>query len=173
MVLFALLFAAGLASWTFLEYVIHGWLSHRFDTFASPLHEVHHRDPHAVFTVGAWMPAAAILLAGLALFGLRAGIVFLLGLVSGFALYEAVHYRIHFTRPRNRFETRLRLRHLAHHASSPDAIFGVTTPFWDRVFGTEPAPARMRLLEQAVEAVPALTGPSNWRRALTMKIARF
>ncbi len=171
MVSVVLWFASGFAAWTLLEYVIHGPMSHRFRTFATPLHEVHHLNPHAVFTVGAWIPAATVILAALALFGLRPATIFILGTAAGFVAYEAVHYRIHFMRPRNRIETRLRLRHLAHHLS-PNEIFGVTTSFWDRMFGTEPAPARIRELERVAAQVAPLDGPSNWKRALTMKIAR-
>ena len=74
----------------------------------------------------------------------------------------------YFTRPRNTIETRLRLRHLAHHVGSNGMIFGVTNSFWDRVFGTEPAPQQMQQLEKAAETIPVLTGPSNWKRMVTI-----
>jgi sterol desaturase/sphingolipid hydroxylase (fatty acid hydroxylase superfamily) len=162
----ALFFAAGLGGWTLLEYVIHGVLSHRFRTFVSGLHNVHHRDPHAVFTARAWLPVATIALVSIALLGFGPATVSLLGLVSGFIVYEVVHYRIHFARPENRVESALRIRHLAHHACSPDAFFGVTSPFWDRVFGTEPAPARWEEMQQAVNEISVLAGSTNWRRCL-------
>jgi dihydroceramide fatty acyl 2-hydroxylase len=164
--------ASGCATWTLLEYAIHGWLGHRFQTFVSPMHQVHHRDPHAVFTAGAWVPVGVVLLGGFAFFGPHPAILFLIGLSAGFTAYEVLHYRIHFRRARNRWETRLRLRHLAHHERAPQQIFGVTTEMWDLVFGTEPARARMRELEQAAAEVPALAGSSNWRRALTCGLAR-
>jgi hypothetical protein len=40
----ALAVFAGFASWGFIEYVIHGLLSHRFKTFVTPLHWGHHID---------------------------------------------------------------------------------------------------------------------------------
>src|SRR5260370_27319575 len=49
------IFILGLLAWTFIEYVIHGWLSHTFSTFVTPIPDVHHRDPHAIFTIGAWL----------------------------------------------------------------------------------------------------------------------
>jgi len=164
----AVLFASGLGAWTLLEYVIHGPLSHRFHTLISPLHDVHHRDPHAVFTARAWLPLLIITLALIMFSGLHPGTFFFLGVVAGFVGYEVVHYRIHFVRPRNRLETRLRIRHLAHHTYFPNAIFGVTSPFWDRVFGTEPAAGEQEEMQAVVRAIPALTGPSNWKRAFTM-----
>jgi sterol desaturase/sphingolipid hydroxylase (fatty acid hydroxylase superfamily) len=164
----AVLFASGLGAWTLLEYVIHGPLSHRFRTFVSPLHDVHHRDPHAVFTARAWLPLLTITLALIMFSGFHPATFFLLGVVGGFVGYEAVHYRIHFVHPRNQLETRLRIRHLAHHTCRPNAIFGVTSPFWDRLFGTEPAAPDQEEMHWAVRDIPALTGPSNWKRAFTM-----
>jgi sterol desaturase/sphingolipid hydroxylase (fatty acid hydroxylase superfamily) len=164
----AILFAVGVLAWTLVEYVIHGVLSHRLRTFATPLHQAHHRDPHAVFTVGAWIPVGLATVCGLWLFGLAPAMLFYLGLLAGFIGYEAIHYRIHFSRPCTRLEARLRARHLVHHLRAPNEIFGVTTALWDRVFGTQPAPARTQELEAAVAGVAPLSGPSNWRRAFTL-----
>lgn len=158
-----LIFFAGLVAWTFLEYVIHGWMSHTFRTFASPLHQVHHRDPRRVFAIGAWLPVAATWMGGLTLWGLAPAMVFYSGIVAGFALYEFVHYRIHFARPRNRLEAYLRERHLVHHYRAPDRCFGVTNAFWDRVFHSGIANAEMRSLRAAVAATQPLAGPSNAR----------
>ena len=124
---------------------------------------MHHRDPRAVFAMGAWIPTAVVLAGAYAWFGLAAGGDFLRrNRRSGFAVYEyrplpdsfrdALRYAV---------EARLRARHLAHHAARPDAIFGVTTPIWDVVFGTEPEPERMRELAAAGARVAPLVGPSN------------
>src|SRR5256885_1323248 len=59
MVFAALLFAIGLAAWTLLEWVIHGLLSHILQTFATPMHYAHHRDRHAVVTIGTCAVAPA------------------------------------------------------------------------------------------------------------------
>jgi sterol desaturase/sphingolipid hydroxylase (fatty acid hydroxylase superfamily) len=164
----AVILAAGLFAWTLLEYLIHGILSHRFRTFASPLHDVHHRDPHAVFTVGAWIPVALVWAGALALFGRAPGVMFLSGIVAGFAAYEALHYRMHFAWPSCAWEAHLRVRHLAHHYRAPEQIFGVTTALWDRVFSSEPAPARMRELGDAVASIAPLGGRSNARYLLRL-----
>jgi 4-hydroxysphinganine ceramide fatty acyl 2-hydroxylase len=151
----------GLATWTLLEYVIHGWMGHRFRTFASPLHQVHHRDPRRVFAVGAWLPVGAIWILGVILWGVTPGVLFYSGIVTGFALYEVIHYRIHFTRPRNRVEAYLRERHFVHHFRAPDRCFGVTSPVWDQVFRSGIARAEMRPMRAAVAATPPLIGRSN------------
>ncbi|HVA82240.1 MAG TPA: sterol desaturase family protein [Candidatus Binataceae bacterium] len=170
MLIRAFLFATGIFAWTFAEYAIHGWLGHRYRTFATPLHAVHHQDPRAVFTVGAWIPVTVVTLAATAIFGNHPEVYALGGLVCGFVLYEIIHYRIHFARPVNSVEAQLRTRHLAHHLRAPDRIFGVTTALWDRTFGTEPSPAQRCRHEREVRGYPILTGPSNWRRAFTITV---
>jgi sterol desaturase/sphingolipid hydroxylase (fatty acid hydroxylase superfamily) len=165
-------FIGGLAAWSFLEYLIHAWLSHTFRTFAAPLHRVHHGDPGRVFTIGAWLPVAASWIAGMAIWGLAPAMVFYTGMVTGFVLYEFVHYRIHFRTPHNRLEAYLRERHLVHHYRAPDRCFGVTSPLWDRVFLSEIAGAEMRSLRAAVAVAPPLTGPTNVRKLFPFGVAR-
>ena len=162
----AIVFGIGLFAWTLVEYVIHGVLGHAHRTFVTGLHEVHHRDPRAVFALGAWIPVAVVLGLGWAVFGAASGVIFFGGIVAGFGCYEILHYRIHFARPVCAIEARLRGRHLAHHFKEPDAIFGVTTRLWDVVFGTEPDARRMRALAEAGAAVPPLTGASNLGRVI-------
>ncbi len=148
-------------SWSFVEYAIHGLLSHRFRTPVSPVHWGHHRTPAAVFTSPlAWVPT------GLAIFAVGAWIVdaphsaaFLAGLLAGFLRYEYVHWRIHFRLPRNKREGRRRAHHLAHHYVDARAYHGVSTRFWDRVFGTLPAKWKHDYTRAA--AHPPLEGRSN------------
>jgi len=92
------------------------------------------------------------------IFGATPGVIFLGGVAAGFAGYEFVHYRIHFSQPACAVEERLRARHLAHHFKEPDAIFGVTSRLWDVVFGTEPAADRMRALATTGKAIAPLSG---------------
>jgi sterol desaturase/sphingolipid hydroxylase (fatty acid hydroxylase superfamily) len=167
----ALFFVGGLIAWTLLEYAIHGWMSHRFRTFASALHQVHHRDPRRVFTIHAWMPIAAAWLGGLALWGLAPGMVLYTGMVAGFAIYEFVHYRIHFARPHNRLDAYLREHHLVHHYRAPDRCFGVTSPLWDSVFRSRIADPDMRSMRAAVAATPPLAGRSNVRMLVPNRAA--
>ena len=167
----ALVFAAGLFAWTLVEYVIHGVLGHAHRTFVTPLHNVHHHDPRAVFALGAWIPTAVVLAAAWAMFDMTPAVIFYGGIVSGFAAYEYLHYRIHFASPSCAVEARLRARHLAHHISEPDAIFGVTTRIWDVAFGSEPKPDRMRELAATGARVAPLSGSSNLGRMIRSGIA--
>ncbi|HLI79116.1 MAG TPA: hypothetical protein VKV03_03985, partial [Candidatus Binataceae bacterium] len=88
MLLYLAMFGIGLFAWTFLEYGIHGFLSHIFTTFATPLHDEHHRDPHAVFTVGAWLPTALISILVFGIFGMTLVTTIWLGIIAGFLSYE-------------------------------------------------------------------------------------
>jgi sterol desaturase/sphingolipid hydroxylase (fatty acid hydroxylase superfamily) len=166
-----LIFLAGLFAWTIVEYVVHGVLGHMHRTFVTPLHDVHHRDPRAVFALGAWIPTAVVLGGAIAWFGFAPGVIFYGGIVAGFAVYEYLHYRIHFAVPASELETRVRARHLAHHMAEPDAIFGVTTPLWDVLLGTEPDPTRMRELAAIGRRVAPLSGSSNLGRIVRSHIA--
>lgn len=151
----------GLLFWSFVEYLVHGILSHRFQTFVSPLHGTHHKDPRAVFTSPiAWIPAATLIfLVGALVAGPTIAAAFTGGLVVGFGRYEFVHWRIHFRQPRSERERRLRNHHLAHHFRNARAYHGVTTRFWDRVFGTLPATWRDDYARVAHH--PPLRGASN------------
>lgn len=159
-----MIFLIGVAAWTFLEYLIHAWLSHIFTTFATPLHQVHHRDPHAVFTIGAWIPVALTWIGGIAIFGFASGMIFYTGMTVGFIAYELIHYRLHFAAPSGPVEAYLRNRHLVHHFRDPRACFGVTSGLWDLVFGTEPFGKQMSRMIETVKGVPPLDGRSNIRR---------
>jgi hypothetical protein len=155
--------AVGLLAWSFVEYGIHGLLSHRFRTPVSPVHWSHHRTPAAVFTSPlAWVPGFAVV------FGLGAWLgdaplsaAFTVGLFAGFVRYEYVHWRIHFRPARTARETRQRSHHLAHHFVNPRAYHGVTTRFWDHVFRSLPEAWERDYARGA--ARPPIAGPSNLR----------
>jgi len=85
----------GLLAWSFVEYLVHGILSHRYQTFVTPLHGTHHKDPRAVFTSpAAWVPAAIVIFAATSLAtGLPLAGAFT-GLLLGFGRYEYCHWRI-------------------------------------------------------------------------------
>ena len=118
------LFVLGFAAWSFLEYVIHGWLSHTFATPAAPLHWTHHRDPRRVFTsLLVWGPTSVAIWSLLALLaGPTPAAALVLGILAGFQRYEYVHWRIHFRAPRGARQELLRVHHLAHHFRNPEGL---------------------------------------------------
>jgi sterol desaturase/sphingolipid hydroxylase (fatty acid hydroxylase superfamily) len=171
LVIYLYAFAAGLLLWTLIEYAIHGLLSHRLDTRVAQLHAAHHHDPHRVFTIRAWRPLAILWPAAMLIGGWRPATALLTGALAGFVIYETIHYRIHFRVPRLRLERYLRTRHLLHHQRAPQGFFGVTSPLWDLIFGSESH--RPTIAESAaMDAVPPLTGPTNLRLLLSFHFSR-
>ncbi|MBK7504004.1 MAG: sterol desaturase family protein [Bacteroidetes bacterium] len=51
-------------------------------------------------------------------------------------LYESTHFRYHSAEPLVKPFILLRKHHFYHHFHNPKVNHGVTTRFWDRVFGT-------------------------------------
>ena len=56
-----------------------------------------------------------------------------LGSLSG---YDYIHYASHRVVPRTRVGRFIQRNHLLHHSVTPRARWGVSSPFWDHVFGT-------------------------------------
>ena len=133
---------AGLASFSFVEYAIHRWLFHRPSSTMGAVHQAHHDAPHshaalpcitsAVVAVLAWWVLAAIVGPAVASF-------FLCGLMGGYFYYATLHHFEHRIRIRAvplRFLQRRWAVHAVHHRLG-NANYGVTTSFWDRVFGRD------------------------------------
>ena len=133
--------AAGAFVFTFIEYGLHRWLFHAPASFAAPSHREHHHSPRdlaalpfvlsglGIFIV--WSLASLVVGAPLAFF--VAG-----GTHAAYLFYGALHQLGHRVRIRDVPVTWLRARWAAHavHHAQPDRNFGVTTSFWDHVFGT-------------------------------------
>ncbi len=63
---------------------------------------------------------------------------FMLGLHSFMTLYDILHYYFHFGPETSiKWLNKLKKNHMKHHFRDSDRGFGVTTTFWDWVFGTE------------------------------------
>lgn len=135
--------AAGAASWTAAEYGLHRFAMHemRGRGMASVEHLRHHADvtyfspmskklASAAATTAIAYPATALLA------GRRWATAFSAGLIGTYFAYEVTHRRLHTHPPRNRYGRWARRSHMYHHFGAPMRNFGVTTPIWDRVFGT-------------------------------------
>jgi sterol desaturase/sphingolipid hydroxylase (fatty acid hydroxylase superfamily) len=60
------------------------------------------------------------------------------GLATGYLWYMVVHHATHFwIGRRDSYLYAAKRRHALHHHRDGERNFGVTTGFWDRVFGTE------------------------------------
>lgn len=136
-------FLIGVALWTFLEYVLHRFLGHEYKgkNFFKDEHLIHHRKVHYFAPAYKKISAATVVAFGLfATLSLALGwtiaLSFVLGLMGMYGVYEYVHARYHRKGPVARIFIVLRKHHFYHHFHQPKLNHGVTTRFWDRVFGT-------------------------------------
>lgn len=131
----------GFFAWSLVEYVLHRFVLHGLQPFKR-FHQEHHDRPMALigaptlgsmvlFVLIAYLPLSWVLGAWLALAAT-------LGLAAGYFSYLIVHHGVHHwkARPGSWFAARKR-EHAIHHMPGIEGWYGVTTPFWDRVFSTQ------------------------------------
>jgi len=137
----------GYAIWTLTEYLGHRYLFHtefpgklgaRIHFLIHGVHHTHPSDPLRLV-----MPpllSGPIMLIALVvarfLFGLPLGYPMLIGFIVGYLGYDLTHYYVHNGDPKGRIGRALRRNHMLHHFRDPERGYGVSTPFWDHVFGT-------------------------------------
>ena len=131
---------SGIFVWTFLEYAIHRFVLHNGLVFSED-HDKHHAAPKAligtptwlttvILTVCIYMPAVFFLGSGL-------GLAFSWGVTFGYLVYSFAHYGLHhWDLKRGDFLYKWKRMHALHHFAENDGNFGVTSAFWDHVFGT-------------------------------------
>jgi sterol desaturase/sphingolipid hydroxylase (fatty acid hydroxylase superfamily) len=132
---------AGALGWTLIEYVLHRFVLHQMPVFAR-MHDAHHEAPLAFIGTPTWLSlgvvVGAVFTPAWALGSLNAAGGLTVGVMGGFFWYGVIHHAIHHRRPRliaRRLIVASR-RHAQHHYALQSGNFGVTTSFWDRVFGT-------------------------------------
>lgn len=130
----------GLIGWSLAEYLLHRFVLHRLPPFRH-WHEQHHRRPTALICtptlVSASLIAVLVFLPAAVLADPWMAGSLTLGLLIGYLAYALTHHAIHHARGNGAWLQRRKHRHAAHHrlAGGP-GCYGVTTSFWDRVFGT-------------------------------------
>jgi sterol desaturase/sphingolipid hydroxylase (fatty acid hydroxylase superfamily) len=138
--------AAGLALWTFTEYVVHRVVFHYEPRTAWGrrlsflLHGVHHDYPNdrtrLVMPLPVSVPLAVLFfLSFRALFNVYHMGVFT-GFTVGYLAYDMLHYAAHHFPMRSRWARWIKRNHLRHHFAHTHGGYGVTSPLWDAVFGT-------------------------------------
>lgn len=128
-----------LFAWTFFEYALHRFVFHHVPVIREQ-HFAHHDHERELIGTPSWVSlavAAVIILPAFALFGLEIVSAVSVGLMAGYVWYITVHHLTHFGHPpHGSWLYRLKRHHALHHHAEPGTNFGVTTPFWDWVFGT-------------------------------------
>jgi dihydroceramide fatty acyl 2-hydroxylase len=139
----------GYAVWTLTEYWLHRVVFHfepqkgigaRLHWMIHGVHHDHPNDPlRLVMPPSASVPlATAFCLVFWAVLGSDYAPAFSAGFLAGYLAYDMIHYHVHHHRPRTRVGRRLRELHMRHHFQDDERGFGVSAPYWDRVFGTGP-----------------------------------
>jgi dihydroceramide fatty acyl 2-hydroxylase len=141
-----LAFLAGVFLFTFIEYGMHRWLFHARASFATESHRTHHFSPHQPSAMPFFcglLGGVLIWLATTALLGGETGALLTAGIMCTYLYYGVLHDLQHRIRARGAW-MRARWRDHATHHSTMNRNYGVTTSFWDRVFGTYVARDNLR-----------------------------
>ncbi|KAL2195702.1 hypothetical protein P885DRAFT_39930 [Corynascus similis CBS 632.67] len=145
-------FAFGLFMWTLIEYFMHRFLFH-LDyylpdnrvgiTLHFTLHGIHHYLPMDKYRLV--MPPTLFVALAAPFWKLAHTIFFwnwyiatsaFCGGVFGYVCYDMTHYFLHHQNLPLWWK-QLKKYHLEHHFLDYENGFGVTSPFWDKIFGTE------------------------------------
>jgi len=149
-------FLIGAFLWTFAEYTLHRFLFHyqpktpRAERIFFLFHGVHHAQPQCKTRL-VMPPVVSIPMAFMAygllylLFGWILGLPFWVGpvfsgFIAGYLFYDLTHYATHHFPMRRGIWKYLKRYHMQHHYKTPNARFGVSSPLWDLIFRTKPAP---------------------------------
>ena len=136
----AALVLLGVGFWTFVEYLLHRYVLHHVP-WIKEQHEAHHDNQKALIGTPTWLSLivilAAVMLPAILISNLAIGSGLTAGLMLGYLWFVTVHYGVHHwnAKPDSYFY-RLKRRHALHHHFDDMRNFGVTSGFWDYVFGT-------------------------------------
>lgn len=141
----------GYLAWTLAEYWGHRLLLHfepeqgwgaRFHHVFHGIHHEYPQDPRrSIMSPLLSLPIMTTAL-GLSIGVLGLPGMFAAGFVSGYLAYDLVHLYLHHARPRSGPMKWLHELHMRHHFRDDTRGFGVSAPYWDRVFGTSAARVR-------------------------------
>jgi sterol desaturase/sphingolipid hydroxylase (fatty acid hydroxylase superfamily) len=140
------LVGAGLFAWTLFEYAMHRFPFHLssgqplISRFVFLMHGNHHEDPNDalrnLMPLLVSIPIAAVVWSFcLALLG-ASGTWLFLGWITGYVIYDLLHYACHQWPMRGRIGSALKRHHMRHHYVDESGNFAISAIFWDRVFGS-------------------------------------
>jgi dihydroceramide fatty acyl 2-hydroxylase len=137
----------GYLLWTLFEYWLHRIVFHfepeegigaRLHWMIHGVHHDHPNDPlRLVMPPAASIPLAIIVVGTILLvFGSVHGPAVAAGFLTGYIVYDEIHYALHHHNPKTQLGTRLRELHMRHHFQDDEKGFGISAPYWDVVFRT-------------------------------------
>jgi sterol desaturase/sphingolipid hydroxylase (fatty acid hydroxylase superfamily) len=148
----------GILVWTFAEYTLHRFIFHfpAKSKFGKKIHFIFHGVHHDYPSDSKRLvmpPSVSIPLAVLfyylfyLLFGNVLVAPFFVGFIVGYLFYDMTHYAVHHFNIHNKFWLALKKHHIRHHYENPALGFGVSSPLWDEIIGTNFPPKKEELEE--------------------------
>ena len=139
-------FCIGMLFWTFIEYFLHRFIFHIpqtnrvFKAIYFYSHGIHHDAPRdatrLVMPPGASIPLAVTLFFLFRYFLPLHYLPFMGGFLTGYVIYDFLHFSVHFFQFKNAYFKMIRRNHMMHHYRAPLKNFGFTSPVWDYVGGS-------------------------------------
>lgn len=140
------LYGAGLFAWTIAEYIMHRFVFHwqppgkLGEKIHFWIHGVHHEYPNDSRRL-VMPPLLSLPLAALHYYFFSAILgtylpPFFAGFLTGYLLYDMLHYAIHHASIQHHVFQELKKHHMMHHFQDPHRGYGVSSKFWDIVFRT-------------------------------------
>lgn len=145
-------YVCGLLLWPLIEYTIHRWIFHLKPPDHSPLlitlhfglHGLHHKVPfddgRLLFPpvpAGILMYLGYSLATGVFMLPLWKAPLVLAGVITGYVTYDLIHFYLHYGSPRpDSYLYNMKRYHNQHHFAHYESGFGISSKFWDHVFGT-------------------------------------
>ena len=138
-------FIGGFLFWTLAEYILHRFVFHQElpgklgRKIHFIVHGVHHDYPNDSTRL-VMPPILSIPLTVLFYYLFTAVLPaiyvlpFLAAFLTGYLIYDMMHYALHHVRFKNPYWQKLKAHHMLHHFDNPDKDFGVSSTFWDRIF---------------------------------------
>lgn len=144
------LFAFGLFIWTITEYVMHRFVFHYHPSekleWAQRLHFIMHGVHHDYPS-----DAKRLVLPPSLSIPLSTGFFFLFkwllpvdyiwgffpGFILGYLIYDISHYAMHHFNFKSGLFKKIKQHHMLHHYQDPEKGYGVSSPFWDKIFRSD------------------------------------
>jgi sterol desaturase/sphingolipid hydroxylase (fatty acid hydroxylase superfamily) len=143
------LFILGLFIWTFVEYIMHRFVFHYMPPdkpWAMRMHFIFHGVHHDYPSDAKRLvlpPSVSIPLATGFYFLFRAILPvncvfgFFPGFILGYLFYDISHYAIHHFNFKSNIWKKIKQHHMLHHYQDPGKGYGVSSPFWDKIFRSD------------------------------------
>jgi sterol desaturase/sphingolipid hydroxylase (fatty acid hydroxylase superfamily) len=132
--------------WTITEYLLHRYIFH-FEPKSEwgkrihfIFHGVHHDYPQdakrLVMPPSASIPLAILFYLLFSLFFQNKSylLTFFAGFITGYLLYDMLHYAIHHHNFKSPLMKKLKVHHMLHHYADPAKGYGVSSALWDIIF---------------------------------------